>query len=169
MPSRFLPPSLLVALRGPAPAVPGPAPPPQQAPADASEHVRRGAAHFDRAFYELTPQKRDRDAAREFDLAVAEFQGELAARPTSTVAHRYLARIYTARGNFGSAAEHYDQLMALEPLDVDACVLAALAYAEDGRFVEARARLAAARLRTEDPAVLARLADYAAKLNGRTP
>jgi tetratricopeptide (TPR) repeat protein len=160
---------LVALLLVPAAAQPGPAPPQPSGQPEQSERVRKGVGHFDRAFYELTPQKRDRDAAREFDLAVAEFQGELAARPTSTVAHRYLARIYTARGDFGNAAEHYDRLMALEPLDVDVCVLAALAHAEDGRFAEARARLAAARLRTEDPAVLARLADYAAKLNGRTP
>ncbi len=133
-----------------------------------SERVRNGVQHFERAFYELTPKKQDADAAREFDLAIAEFEAETAARPSSTTAHSYLGRIYSIRKDYKKAAVHYDRLSDLEPLNVDACVLAALAYAEDGRIAESRARLEAATLRTSDPRVLARLSEYLSKLNAVT-
>jgi hypothetical protein len=48
---------------------------------------------------------------------------------------------------------------------VDACVLAALGYAELGEMAEARLRLTEARRRTSDPAALARIAEYMAKLD----
>jgi len=134
-------------------------------PAAQSEHVRNGVQHFDRAFYELTPKKQDADAAREFDAAIAEFEAEAAARPSSAVAHSYLGRIYSLRKEYAKAAAHYDRLSEIEPLNVDACVLAALAYAEDGRLAESRARLDAAKLRTSDPVVLGRLAEYMSKLD----
>jgi lipopolysaccharide biosynthesis regulator YciM len=122
-------------------------------------------SHFDRAFYELTPHKRDADAAREFDLAVVDFERELAVNPSSVVAHQYLARIQATRNNHLDAARHYDRVSDLKPLDVDACVLAALEYVEVGRIDEARARLATAQARTSDPNVLAKLAEYLGKLD----
>jgi tetratricopeptide (TPR) repeat protein len=122
-------------------------------------------SHFERAFYELTPQKRDREAAQEFDQAIAQFEGELTRQPSSMVAHQYLGRIYSLRKEYRKSAEHYDRLSELEPLNVDACVLAALGYAELGEMAEARLRLTEARRRTSDPAALARIAEYMAKLD----
>jgi tetratricopeptide (TPR) repeat protein len=144
-----------------------PAAPLQSADAAApqSERVRSGVSHFDRAFYELTPHKRDTEATREFDLAVADFERELAVNPSSAVAHQYLARIQAARNNHLEAARHYDRVIDLRPLDVDACVLAALEYVEVGRVEEARARLTTAQARTSDPNVLAKLAEYLGKLD----
>jgi len=43
---------------------------PPPAPSAQSDEMRRGVAHFDRAFYELTPHKRDLEALG-FDLAIA--------------------------------------------------------------------------------------------------
>jgi tetratricopeptide (TPR) repeat protein len=120
-------------------------------------------SHFERAFYELTPQKRDREAALEFDQAIAQFEGELTRQPSSTVAHQYLGRIYSLRKEYRKSAGHYDRLSELEPLNVDACVLAALAWGEAGEFAEAKLRLVEARQRTSDPSVLARIAEYIAK------
>ncbi len=157
----------LVLLAGLA-ALPGvQAAPPQQSSSQSaqSEQMRNGVQHFERAFFELTPKKQDADAAREFDAAIAEFEAEIAARPSSADAHGYLGRIYNIRRDYAKAATHYDRLSELEPLNVDACVLAALAYAEHGRLGESRARLEAARLRTSDPVVLARLAEYISKLD----
>jgi tetratricopeptide (TPR) repeat protein len=122
-------------------------------------------SHFERAFYELTPQKRDREAAQEFDQATAQFELELTRQPSSAVAHAYLGRIYSIRKDYRQSAAHYDRLSDIEPLNVDACVLAALSYGEAGEFVEARTRLAEARLRTSDPGALARIAEYMAKLD----
>lgn len=129
-----------------------------------SERVRRGTDHFDKAFYDLTPHQRDLEAAHEYDLAIAEFQGELASNPSSTTAHAYLARIYSLRKEFAKAASHYDKLTEIDPHNIDAYVLASLAYAEAGQVAEARARLETARTQTSDPRVLTRLDDYLRKL-----
>jgi tetratricopeptide (TPR) repeat protein len=148
-------------------APPAPQTPPQQSPGrtDQSERVRNGVQHFEHAFYELTPKKQDAEAAREFDAAIAEFEAEVAVRPSSVTAHAYLGRIYNIRKDYKKAASHYDRLADLEPLNVDACVLAALAYVEDGQLAESRARLEAAKSRTSDPDTLARLAEYLSRLN----
>jgi len=162
---QFLPLVLLTVLLGPVLAESGQAPPRRQSPTAQSERVRQGVSHFERAFYELTPQKRDREAAQEFDQAVALFELEVRSQPSSAVAHGYLGRIYSLRRDYRKSAEHYDRLSAIEPLNADACVLAALGYAEAGDAAEARLRLAEARRRTSDPAALARIAEYMAKLD----
>jgi len=163
-----LPLVLLVLCSIPLLAQPVPAPP-AASPAAQSEQVRSGVRHFERAFYELTPHKHDVEAAREFDLAVADFERELAARPGSAEAHRYLGRIWMLRSAFGKAAAHYDALLALNPGDIDAYALSAAAYAEAGDRATARARLVAAQERTDDPRARARLAEYLARLEAETP
>ena len=160
---RFLPIILLVLLAAPAWSLAGQAPPAQNAAAGQSERVRQGVSHFERAFYDLTPHKRDLEAAMEYDQAIAQFELELKQQPSSVVAHQYLGRIYSLRKDFKKSAEHYDRLSEIEPLNVDACVLAALAYGEAGDFAEARARLLEAKQRTSDPAALAKIAEYLAK------
>jgi Tfp pilus assembly protein PilF len=136
--------------------------PNQQPPPD---RVKAGIAHFEKAFYELTPGKRDAEAAAEFDMALAAFEAVVADTPGSVQAHTYLARIHATRKNFKKAAFHYDQVVALEPFNVDVCVLAALAYLDANDVPEARLRLVEARLRTQDPTVLARLDEYFAKVD----
>jgi len=165
MARKFLPLVLLIVLLSPAWAESGQAPPAQKSPTIQSERVRQGVSHFERAFYELTPQKRDREAAQEFDQAIAQFEVELTRQPSSAVAHQYLGRIYSLRKDYRKSAEHYDRLSEIEPLNVDACVLAALGYAELGEMAEARVRLTEARQRTSDPVALARIAEYVAKLD----
>ena len=165
MARQFLPLVLLTVLLVPASAEPGQGPPAQQNPALQSERVRQGVSHFERAFYELTPQKRDREAAQELDQAIAQFELEVKRQPSSAVAHQYLGRIYSLRKDYLKSAVHYDRVSEIEPLNVDACVLAALGYAELGEVAEARARLVEARQRTSDPVALARIAEYLAKLD----
>ena len=165
MARQFLPLVLLSVLLVPAWAEAGQAPPAQQSPTIQSERVRQGVSHFERAFYELTPQKRDREAAQEFDQAIAQFELELSRQPSSAMAHNYLGRIYSLRKDYRKSAEHYDRLSEIEAQNVDACVLAALGYAELGEVVEARLRLVEARQRTSDPVALTRIAEYMAKLD----
>lgn len=157
---------LLAALLAPSPARPDQNP--QTAPTrpEASDHIREGLAHFERAFYGLVPQKRHKEADVEFDLAVAAFQRELAQRPASVAAHRHLARIHAVRGHHAEAAASYDEVARLDPLDLDACVLASLAYVELGRFDEARDRLLAAREHATQDSARARLDEYLTKLAG---
>ncbi len=161
---KLLPLVLLTVLLVPAAARSGAPPPVQQNPAEPSARVRQGVSHFERAFYELTPQKRDREASVEFEQAIAAFELEVSRQPSSAVAHAYLGRIYSLRKDFRRSAAHYDRLSEIEPRNVDACVLAALAYGELGDAAHASARLEAARQRTSDPDVLARLAEYRARL-----
>ena len=139
MARQLLPLVLLIVLLSTAWAESGQAPPAQKSPTAQSERVRQGVSHFERAFYELTPQKRDREAAQEFDQAIAQFELELKQQPSSAVAHQYLGPIYSLRKDYKKSAEHYDRLSEIEPLNVDACVLAALAYGEAGDFAEAKA------------------------------
>ncbi len=153
---------LLLALAAP---VPPPTPPQGPAQSQQSERMRSGVQHFERAFYELTPKKLDAEAAREFDQAIAEFEAEAVDRPSSAAAHSYLGRIYSLRKDYKKAAAHYDRLTVIEPSNVDAYVLAALAFVEDGQVSEARARLEAAKRVTSDPDVLGRLAGYISKLD----
>ncbi len=138
---------------------------PADPPAPQSEAMTTGVAHFEKAFYELTPQKRHAEAAAEYVKAIAAFERELAATPTSAAAHTYLARIHAATKDFKKAAAHYDQVAALEPFNVDACVLAALAYIDAKDVAEARLRLVDAKARTQDADVLARLDEYIAKVD----
>ena len=134
-----------------------------------SETVSRGISHFDRAFAELTPSHRDAEATREFDAAVAAFEAELKTNPHSFESHWYLGRVFTVRKAFRQAAEHFDEARLLNPNDVDACVYAAAAWADAGRFAEARARLMEAKGRTEDPKALALIDRYLLKIEGRGP
>lgn len=148
------------------PAVAQNAPPSSPTPpASQSANMRAGVEHFDKAFFQLTPQKRVEEANAEFAQAIAAFEREVAAVPSSAVAHRYLARIYAARKDFKKAAAHYDKVAAIEPLDVDACVLAALAYIDANQVNEATLRLLDAKTRTADPIALARLDEYLAKVD----
>jgi tetratricopeptide (TPR) repeat protein len=166
---RLLPLVLLVFLAASAFVLPGSAHIQANNPQDRSERVKRGVSHFDRAFYGLTPHKRDAEASREFDLAIGEFEAELRAKPNSVEAHRYLARIFTVRKQHRQAARHYDEISHIEPGDVDACVLAAVAWAEAGERAEARERLLEAKSRTTDPGVLGKLDEYLAKLDRDHP
>lgn len=162
---RCLPFVLLVALLAATTAGAGQALPPQQGQAAQSAEVRQGVSHFEQAFYKHLPHGRGPEAAREFDLAVAQFELELSRRPSSAAAHAYLGRIHALRKNWRKSGEHYDRLSEIEPGNVDACVLAALAYGEVGEFAEARARLVNARERTSHPGALATLAEFTARLD----
>jgi tetratricopeptide (TPR) repeat protein len=165
MVSRLVPLVIVVALAAPAAAQQAaqPGQPGRDAPRSAA--LRDGITHFDKAFYDLTPKGRHGEAAEEFDVAIAAFDRELAANPASADAHRYLGRIYAARRNFEKAAGHYDKLSALEPFNVDACVLSALAWLDAKDPAEARLRLVEAKNRTADPEVLAALDEYVAKVD----
>ncbi len=163
--AKILVPLLLAAALLPLSVFAGPPGLPWSNPALPSARIQRGQSHFDKAFYDLIPQHRDQDAAREYDLAIAEFQGELASNPASPDAHAYLARIYYLRHEFDKAATHYDQLTGIDPHNIDAYVYAALAYADGGHLAEARRRLETARTQTVDPHALAQIDEYLRKLD----
>jgi tetratricopeptide (TPR) repeat protein len=162
---RLLPLVLIVALAAPAVAQPAGRAGQSGRETPRSTVLQNGIDHFDKAFYDLTPKGRHDEAASEFAAAVAAFDRELTTNPSSAEAHRYLGRIYAARRNFQKAAGHYDKLAAIEPFNVDACVLSALAWLDAKNPAEARRRLVDATERTSDPRVLAQLDGYLAKVD----
>lgn len=162
---RLLPLVLVFAILLASPAAGQNRPPAQNAGASQSALLKQGISHFEKAFYELTPKNRRAEADAEFDQAVAALEAELGVNPASADAHRYLARIDAVRKDFPKAAAHYDRVSELEPFNVDACVLAALAYLDAKNPTEARLRLVAAKDRSLDAAVLARLDEYIAKVD----
>lgn len=137
--------------------------------AEESDHIRQGIAHYERAFYQLIPHKRQQEADAEFDLAAAAFQRELALRPSSVDAHRRLARLNSVRSRFALAASGYDEVTRLDPLDLDAYVLAALAYIELEQFDMARERLLDARSRALEPHAQQMLDVYLSRLAAHSP
>jgi tetratricopeptide (TPR) repeat protein len=143
----------------------------EEGPPQAAEealHNQQGLAHFNKAFYDLLPHQKKEEAAREFGLAVQEFQKALALNPDFPQAHRNLARVYYLQKKYSQAAKHYERLTELNPSDIDSYVQAASAYAEAGNFAEARAQLEAAKTMTEDEHILKKLDGYLEKLDEKT-
>ena len=116
-----------------------------------SDHLQRGLASFERGFFELLPANRKAEAEQAFGAATRELKLAEAEHPDSIEVHRALARVYAVRRNHPAAAAHYRRLTELDPLDIDAYILAAVSLAEMGRFAEARGELDRARGMTDDP------------------
>jgi|GEM_PF-4986279 len=133
--------------------------------ADQLSHLQRGAARFERGFYELLPKNRKAEAEVEFAAAAREYELALAEEPLSREAHRGLARVFYIRKNYVDAAAHYRRLTEIDPFDIDSYALAALALGESGRLAEARTELEKARLRTADPHALTMLDGFLRKLD----
>lgn len=132
---------------------------------DAAYHNKQGLVHFEKGFYELTPHHRNEEAEQQYGLAIQEFKKALAIDPDYAQAHRNLGRVYFVQGKFLMAAKHYKKLTDLDPRDIDSYVLTALAYAEAGKYVDARARLETAKRMTTDEKILGKLDDYIKKLD----
>ncbi len=129
-----------------------------------SPHAR-GVAHFERGFYDYLPKGRAAEAAAEFDLAVREFKSALELDPSQAETHRALARVYRIQEKYLLAAGHYRKVTELNPLDIDAYVMAAEALAEAGRYEESGLMLQSAKTRTADPVALRALDGYLQKLS----
>jgi tetratricopeptide (TPR) repeat protein len=125
----------------------------------------RGVAHFERGFYEFLPKNRAAEAAAEFASAIREFKSALELDPSQAETHRALARVYRVQEKYLLAAEQYQKVTELNPLDIDAYVLAAEALAEAGRYEESGLMLQKAKTRTADPGALRALDGYLQKLS----
>jgi len=124
----------------------------------------RGVVHFERGFYELLPKGRAAEAAGEFEMAIREFKNALKLDPTQADTHRALARVYRLQEKYLLAAEHYQKVTELNPLDIDAYVMAAEALAGAGRYEDSGLLLQKAKTRTSDPGALQALDGYLRKL-----
>jgi tetratricopeptide (TPR) repeat protein len=118
------------------------------------DHLQRGLAIFEQGFFELLPAKRKVEAEQAFNAATRELKLAEEEDPDSTAVHRALARVYAVRRDHGEAAAHYRRLTELDPLDIDAYILAAVSLSEMGRFAEARGELDRARGVTDDSGAL---------------
>lgn len=132
---------------------------------DAAYHNKKGLSHFKKGFYELTPRQRKEEAAHQYGLAIQEFKKALVVNPDYAQAHRNLGRVYSVQGKFLKAATHYKKLTELDASDIDSYVLTALAYAEAGKYEDARAELETAKSMTTDKQILKKLDDYMEKLD----
>jgi len=124
----------------------------------------QGLAHFKRGFYEFLPKDHKAEAAREFEFAIAEFEKALALDPNRSQTHRCLARVYRLQERFLLAARHFQKVTELDPLDIDAYVLAADSLAEAGKLDEARLTLERAKARTADAKAIRTLDELLLKL-----
>lgn len=150
---------LMLLARGPASAIQAPSPDNQ-----AAQHNLRGLEYFKTAFYQLTPKDRHEEAAQYYAKAEQEFGLALGANPNLAEAHRNLGRLSFVRGKFAAAAESYHKVTQLQPKDLDAYVLAALAHSELHQFEKGIAELERAKRQTSDPEVTAKLEGYIEKL-----
>jgi tetratricopeptide (TPR) repeat protein len=132
---------------------------------DEAYHNSKGLKYFKKGFYDLAPHKRKEEAAHQYGLAIQEFKKALAINSDYAPAHQNLGRVYSVQGKFLKAAKHYKKLTDLAPNDIDSYVLAALAYAEAGKYEDARAQLEIAKTMTTDKAILKKLDDYIKKLD----
>ncbi len=130
-------------------------------------HNRQGLAYFNEAFYDRVPKGQQKDADRAFDLAAAAFRNAIAAKPDFVDAHRNLARLYYVRKQFAEAAASYRAVTRLNPKDLDAYVLTALAYTQLELWAEALLQLETAKTQTVDQEAIRKLDGYIQKIRER--
>jgi tetratricopeptide (TPR) repeat protein len=129
-----------------------------------SYHNQKGLSHYKNGFYNLTPKHQKEEALKAYGLAIQEFKKALAVNPDYAEAHRNLARVYYVQKKYLKAAEHYKNLTNLDPYDIDAYILTALAYAEAKRYSEAKKELEIAKNMTADPMIHEKLNGYIEKI-----
>lgn len=131
--------------------------------AEEADHLAEGKAHFENGFYQLTPKHLQAKAAREYALAIREFNKAIVADPENVSAYRYLARVYSVQKNHAKAAEAYLKVITLDPKDINTYVLAALELIESQQLDKAIRTLQSAKELTDDKAVLQKLDSYIVK------
>lgn len=131
----------------------------------ANDLIAQAKVHFEKGFYEDTPKGRGSEAAAEFDQAARLFEQALTTDPNDAVVHRHLARVYAVQAKHLLAAKHYQRTAEIDPLDLDALVLAASEYADAKHFTESKTLLQLAQGRTTDPRALQMLRGYLQKLD----
>jgi tetratricopeptide (TPR) repeat protein len=127
-------------------------------------HNQKGLDHFNLAFYEHTPKKKDADASQEYTSAAAEFRKAIAEEPSLAEPHRNLARLTFIQRDFATAAEEYRIVTDLDPSDLDAYVNLSLARVELGDLDGAITALEGAKTNTSDQKALSQLDRYIAKV-----
>lgn len=132
---------------------------------DAGYYNERGMDCFNRGFYDLLSKNRGEEAAQEFEQAVTAFKQAIVINKNNIQAHRNLARTYYAQKKYLMAAGQYRKVTDLNPSDIDAYVIAALAWTKMQQYAEAIEQLLLARTFTSDKAVIRKLDEYISKIN----
>lgn len=130
------------------------------APADqsvAAQHAARAKAVFDEGFYHLLPRHNRAEANAKFALAERENLRALELDPSSEQARRQLARVYAAQKRFDDVIDVYQEILRLNPADVDLRVRLADVLTLRHRYQEALDQLQTARGYTEDPHALTQI------------
>lgn len=132
---------------------------------EAVNHNQQGIEYFKKGFYEHAPKNQAVEAEKNYGFAVKEFKDAISKDPSSTEAHRNLARVYYIQKNFAGAADEYKKVTELATSDLDAYVNLALALIELKRTDEAIQALESAKGQTFDPKTLKTLDTYIAKVH----
>jgi tetratricopeptide (TPR) repeat protein len=123
----------------------------------AAQHAARAKHLYDDGFYRLLPRHNRAEAEAKFDLAVRENLRAIELDPDSEVAYRQLAQVYRAQKRFDDVIDAYQQVLRLNPADVDLRVRLADVLTLRHRYHEALDQLLAARTYTDDPDALAQI------------
>lgn len=118
---------------------------------NAFETVIRSNPDFARAYFSLGVLAAE---ARQFDIAIRQFQAALQQESGYVEARVQLAWALARSGRPGEALPHFEQATALEPTHYEAMFGSAMAYIQLQRYREARDRLVASLTLYPDQAVL---------------
>jgi tetratricopeptide (TPR) repeat protein len=127
-------------------------------------HNQKGLEYFKKGFYDLAPNKKDKEAEQYYQQAIAEFKEAIAENPDYGEAHRNLARVYFVKKDFEKAAEQYKNVLRIDPSDVDDYVNLSLAYLKLERYDDAVQALENAKSQTSDGNVIKKLDEYIQKI-----
>lgn len=127
-------------------------------------HNRKGFEYFRKGFYDLAPKKKDREAEKNYQLAIIEFEKAIAADPNCEDAHRKLARVYYVQKDFEKAVKQYKEIILINPTNIDAHVLLSLAYIKLERYDAAVQVLENAAIRTNNKSVIRTINQYIHKI-----
>jgi tetratricopeptide (TPR) repeat protein len=127
-------------------------------------HNQKGLEYFKKGFYDLAPNKKDKEAEQYYQQAIAEFKQAIDANPEYEEAHRNLARVYFIKKDFEKAAEQYKKVVTLRPSDIDAHVNLALSYLALDKYDDAIQALENAKSETSDESVIKKLDGYIQKI-----
>ena len=123
----------------------------------AAQHAARAKDLYEDGYYRLLPRHNRAEAETRFALAVRENLRAIELDPDSEVAYRQLAKVYRAQKRFDDVIDTYQEILRLNPADVDLRVRLADLLTLRHRYHESRDQLLIARTYTDDPDALAQI------------
>ncbi|MBN1414528.1 MAG: tetratricopeptide repeat protein [Bacteroidales bacterium] len=123
-----------------------------------------GLDHFNKGYYDALPKNKKDEASLYFEKAITAFKTAIAINKDCIQSHKNLGRVYYVQKKFIEAAEQYQKVTELNPSDIDAYVITALAYTRINRYDKAIEQLKIAKSFSSDKAVIQKIDDYINKI-----